>query len=308
GYGSTPGEAMAGSASRDKIPIMQLYCYASPAGYEPRPQFYSAGFGTITEDFMAPAKWFIQNWKENRKPKLGTLALGVPSWRTISDPKGAQAHVEKLGGEFVGVEWLPMICTDTTVELKRLIEEKKADFIMVFGAMAHSIVVAKDLARLGVDLNKVTVVNNACSIDESFIKAIPKEAEGLYGTNYFSLPSEDAVPGVQVAKKIAAWRGLKPADVNKTYIEGIACSYTVEKGLTAALEKKGYKDLTNTDIKDVFFNLKDIQLDGLLPSLTVRDPNYPGFFNWMRIARITKGEYKLVSDWLEIPQVTDGGR
>ncbi len=308
GYGSSCGEVMAGSASVDKIPIMFIYTYPSPAGYSPKPQFYASGLGTITEDYMAPAKWFISKWKENRRPRLGALVLNIPSWRIFADPNGVRAHVTELGGEFVGEEWLPIVCTDSSIEVRRLVEEKKADFIMLFGMMPHANVVAKDMARLGVNLNKVTVVFNASAIQDTFAKNLPKESEGIYGTNYFSLPYETDVPGVKTVWKIATWRGRDSSDVTKAYIEGYACSRILEIGLKASLEKVGFDALTTTDIRDSFFSLKDLTLDGLIPSITMRDPSFPGYVYWMRLARCSGGNYRVASDWLQIPLIKQWGR
>jgi branched-chain amino acid transport system substrate-binding protein len=292
GYGSTPGEAMAPSASRDKIPVMELYCYASPAGYEPKPQYYAAGFGNVVEAYMAIADWFMKNWKENRPPRLAAMALSVPSQKTLNNPSGVPAYVQKAGGVYVGTEWFPGVVTDTTVQLKRLVTDGQADFLWVWGAVGHAIIVAKDLYRMGVDTNKVTVVMAACAIDESLAKAIPKESEGIWGEDYAVTPREVDIPGVKLAMEIAKWRGKDPDTyLTKTHLEGVMQGMIVCEGLKIALEKVGHNALTTTDIRDGFFSIKDLDVMGLSHPVTQRDPGYPCFCPWLRISRCENGKY-----------------
>jgi len=203
--GSTTGEAISASLSRDRIPGVGFYAGASPAGFRPEPLYYSTSSCTLTEEFCTNVKWFMSTWKGNRPPKIGGLSMDVPSWRSLGDPGGVKAYVEKAGAEWIGIEWLPMVVTDTSVQITKLTKEG-ADLIVIFGGTSHTMVVAKDMSRLGIDRKKVTVICGTPAWDESILKLIPKEGEGFYVGSPYAFAFED-VPGVRLAKQVRAWRG-----------------------------------------------------------------------------------------------------
>jgi ABC-type branched-subunit amino acid transport system substrate-binding protein len=302
--GSTPGEAISGLLSQDRIPGIVMYGYASPAGYRPTPLYYAAGYSTIIEDFCTMAKWVISSRKGSHAPKIGAMVMDVPSWRVIGDPEGAKAQVEKMGGEWIGVEWLQRMTTDTSVQINRLIN-KGVDLITLLGGLNHTILVAKDMSRLGVDLNKVRVICNVSGWDESLLKAIPKEGEGFYGASFTSLPSED-LPGVRLAKEVAHWRGRKSEDVNLNYLPGFVFGYVLKAGLKTALEKVGYEKLTPTDIRNALFSLKDVDVGELMPKVTVREPDYPTFCSYVRYSKMEGAQFKIASGWIEEVKVEYG--
>ncbi|QTA80059.1 Periplasmic binding protein domain-containing protein [Desulfonema limicola] len=49
GFGSTPGQVCAENASKDHIPYLSWYAYATPLGYRPKPQYYCTGLTDIAE-------------------------------------------------------------------------------------------------------------------------------------------------------------------------------------------------------------------------------------------------------------------
>lgn len=306
GYASTPMEVISSSLSRDKIPGFAMYAYASPAGYRPQPQYYAAAIGTPVESVATHVKWFLSRWKENRPARIGAFVLDLPSWRIIGDPEGVKAYVEKMGAQWLGVEWLPLVTTDTSVQISRMMKQG-VDCISSICVISSTIVIAKDLSRLGVDLNKVTVVSHPAGYDESLLKIIPREGEGLYGEIMTPLPEEENVPGVKLSKEIAQWRGRKPEEVNSTYIPGVAAGYLMKAALKNALEKVGAEKITPTDIRDALFTLKNVDMGGLVPPVTVDEPDYPVVgLNHIKYTRIQGGKIKVISDWVKREKVQYG--
>jgi len=304
GYGSPGMEVISSSLSRDRIPGICMYGYATPAGYRPQPRYYAATSGTPIEAFATPVKWFLSTWKERRPPKIGLIISEIPSWRILGDPEGAKAQVEKMGGIWLGAEWVPLVVTDLSVPISRMMK-KEADLICSMGGISQTIVLAKDLSRLGVDLKKVRVICSSSSWDESILKIVPREAEGLYG-EIRSATIEENFPGVKLSKEIAHWRGRTPEQVNNTYMPGVAAGYLMKAGLKAALEKVGADKLTPTDIRDALFSLKDVDVGGLMPKVTVENPEFPTYMDYIRYSRIEGGKFKIVSNWFKRAEVQYG--
>jgi hypothetical protein len=227
-FGSPTGEAISASLSRDRIPGIAMYAYASPAGYRPKPLYYASSAGTTVESFATMVKWFMSTWKGSSPPRIGLISADIPSWRILGDPEGAKAQVERLGGKWVGMEWVPLISTDSSVQISRFLQ-KGIDTICSYGGVPNTIILAKDLTRLNVDVKKIKVVCNSSSWNESLLQAIPREGEGLYGEISGASVTED-VPGVRLAKEVAKWRGRKPGEVNNTYLPGFTWGYILKAG------------------------------------------------------------------------------
>jgi hypothetical protein len=305
GLGSTPGEACAATASRDKLPFFNIYGTASPAGYKPKPQYYFCFQPTIGEVETPPIKWFIkQKWQSTRIPKIGILCLDVPSWRIIGKPGQMDSYVKRVGGELVGIEFVPPLITDMSVPISRLVLEKKADCLFLIGILAQTVVMAKDLQRMGIDTKKTTVMCATPSWDESLFKSIPKEIEGLYGQSTVAL-SDENVPGMRKVKEIAKWAGRSPEEIIFNYSNGIMGSMVLEGAIKEALEKKGYQEMVKSGeiLREVLSNFKGIDTGGLAPSLEVKYPDYPYFINYTLMVEAKGGKFKKIGDWEAVDRI-----
>jgi hypothetical protein len=49
-------------------------------------------------------------------------------------------------------------------------------------------------------------------------------------------------------------------------------------------------------------------MGGLIPPLTVREPDYPEYCSHVRMGKLEKGQIKIVSDWFEFAKVEYGRR
>lgn len=304
-FGSTPGEAIAASLARDKLPGISLYAYGSPAGYRPEPQYYAAGWGSIIDQYGAIATWFKQNWKQVRPPNFAAMVMDIPSWRVFATPDGVPATVEKLGGKWLGQEWVPPIVADTSVQLSRLMSAG-ADFIGVYGTLGVSTVIGKDAARLGIDKDKVTIHFDEAAWDESIPAALGPAAEGLYG-EVWAADTDADVPGTKLVKDVMAWRGRGPEENSYNYRTGFGQSYLIIAGIKQALEKVGYAKLTPTDIRDALFSLKDVPSDGLMQPFSVTDSSYPFFAYRSTVTRVQGGKITRVAN-IETRHIKAGER
>ncbi len=305
GFGSTPGEACAASASRDMLPYLSWYSYASPAGYKPKPQYYWTLLPTICESITPMIKWFIkEKWQGPGTPKIGLMSADVPSWRPLGKPGLMDSYIKSLGGELAGIEFIPLMATDLSIPITRLVTDKKVNGIIFTGTLSQTVVMAKDLQRLGIDLKKTTVVCNASAWDESLFKSIPNEVEGLYG-EVFTVSSEENVPGMKKVKEVAKWAGRKPEEITINYINGFIGSLVLEAAIKRALDKKGYLNVVKSGeaIREELHNFKTLDLGGLAPSVEVMHPDEPYFINYIRVVEARNNKFRSAGDWILIDRI-----
>ncbi|MEW6033847.1 MAG: ABC transporter substrate-binding protein [Chloroflexota bacterium] len=303
--GSTPGEAITETASRDKMPVIGFYASTSPANFTPVPLYYTSSFGNMPEQAAVVVKWFKDNWKEARPPKVGVLMLDVPSLRPTGDPAGLPAYAQKIGVEYLGIDFLSAAATDTSIELGRL-KTKAPDMILTYHVTGGLVVILKDARRIGFELGalgsgKTVFAAPTWGFDESLLRLVPQEAEGLYGFTTTALSDED-VPGVKVAREIC--RKYRGAELNLLYLQGVFYGMEVVAGLKQALETVGYESLDGPAINDAIHNLKDFDSGGIAPKINV-DPSYPMLNPYARIARVEGGKIKAVSDWYQYPPIRE---
>jgi len=307
GFGSTPGEACAALASRDRLPYLSWYSYASPAGYRPKPQYYWSFLSTIAESATPMIKWFVkQKWQGPGKAKIGIMAAEVPSWKVLGKPGMMDAYIQNSGGELAGIEFIPLGSTDMSAPLTKLLSQQKADCLILIGTTAQTVVLAKDLKRMGVDLEKITVVCSLSAWDESLFKSIPNEVEGLYGEVHAVSPDTD-IPGMDLVKKVAKASGRDTEAVVMNYTNGFLGAFVLETAIRRALEKKGYEKVAASGeaIQEELNSFAAADPLGLAPAIETKYADQPYFMNNARIVRAQNGRFRGAGDWIPIDRIRE---
>jgi ABC-type branched-subunit amino acid transport system substrate-binding protein len=305
GFGSTPGEASAANASREKLPYLSWYSYASPAGYKPKPQYYWSLLPSIAESITPMIKWFVkEKWQGPGVPRVGIMSADLPSWRVLGKPGMMDQYVKSIGGKFAGIEFIPLLATDLSIPITRLVKDEKVDCLILIGTLSQTVVMAKDLQRLGIDKKKTVVICNASAWDESLFKSIPEAVTGLYG-EVFTVSRDEDVPGMKKVKEVAKWAGRKPEHVVINYTNGFIGSIVLEAAIKRALEKKGYENVVKSGdaIRDELHNFKAVDVGGLAPAIEVRYPDMPYFVNYSRVVEAKDGKFKIAGKWTVIDRI-----
>ena len=74
------------------------------------PQSCFTYYPIYTDSCAAVADWFKANWKEARKPRVAYLTADNAMGRSIEIPE-MKAYLEKIGYEFVGTQYVPLVPT-----------------------------------------------------------------------------------------------------------------------------------------------------------------------------------------------------
>jgi hypothetical protein len=96
------------------------------------PQTIFTSYPIYTDNFGAVADWFIENWKETRKPRVAYLTADNAMGKAMEIPE-MEAYLKKLGYEFAGSQYVPLIPTTPPTTQLMWLKEKKVD--LAFGVM-----------------------------------------------------------------------------------------------------------------------------------------------------------------------------
>jgi branched-chain amino acid transport system substrate-binding protein len=243
-------------------------------------------FCTESERFAAACDWIMENWKEDRPPRIGMMGTDTATGRA-AEVMGT-AYAESLGIEMLPFESIPYLPLDASPQLLRLAEEG-ADVIYMQAHWGSSPPVLRDAQRLGL-VGKIRFAGaTEDGIGVSMLDMGPA-AEGFFQTKNF--PWYEEVPIVYDIFRMREGR----LDTQG----GVACTLqygpvTVE-AIKIAIEQVGYENLDGRAVKEAFYSIKDFDPYDLGRPVTYTREDNRGS-PMVRIYEIQGGRVVPATDW-----------
>ncbi len=279
------------SITRDQVPVV-YYGPVQPNSAGARPLYTYAQFPGYSDEDAVFMDWVVANWTESRKPRIGFINLETAMAR-VELPGKVPAYAESIGVEWLGQEWLPYAVTDSTVELKRLVDQDP-DWIFLAHVTSGASVILKDAVRMGIR-DKINFAQIFWAFNELMPLTAGEAAEGLYGMVPAALTTED-LPGVKQSREtMNQYRGGDT--FNATYMQGTLLGRFMLAGLKTALETVGYENLTRDAINQALISTTNLDVGGIVPPITI-NPEFPILANGYRVAQIQDGVIVPVSEWM----------
>ncbi|MBI4806064.1 MAG: ABC transporter substrate-binding protein [Desulfovibrio sp.] len=252
GWGTQDTEALTQFVSKDKIPTISASysAHLTDPAKAPYNFFVAADYST---QVRAALKYFKDNWKESRAPKLALIFPNVP-YGLVSIPP-AKEYAKELGFELVGEENVDLKAMDATAQLLRL-AKLAPDFTWIGGTTQSTAVILKDAQKLAL---KTQFFTNIWGADENLALLAGPAAEGVISLQAAVTYGQD-VPGMKVIEKLTDG---KPQMTH--YIRGFASMLVMAEGIKRA-QAKG--KLGGEEIKAALETLRDFDPMGLTPPIS----------------------------------------
>jgi len=281
-------EALKTQFAKDNVPVLMCTGHG-PALY---PATWVISMMPPYDDTLCTmADWIMANWKEKRKPKLALLLGDYASGRS---PELAKWYCEQKGIEIVGVEYCPLLPTDTSDLLIR-IRNSNPDFIYDTLMPGQIKVVLRDKLKLGISIPQVNFVFNSYLITQT----VPPEAfDGYMGFQLASSWWEKEIPGVELAYQLYSKRGPVPPFA---YIAAVGAAMVWEEAVKNAIRSVGYEQLDGAAILKGYLSIKNFDAKGLFKNISYTEDDLRGG-KWLKICQLHKnGTVSNVTDWMEAP-------
>jgi ABC-type branched-subunit amino acid transport system substrate-binding protein len=270
---TTGGIALKKLMEKDAISGLSFSC-AGAIVYPPATEY------TLTPTYQDQVAmffdWILMNWKEKRKPRFGWISPDNPFGRDGAKPE-IKAYAEKVGIEIVGEEFVPPVPIDTTLNARRLIKEKKADFVWTNGDANTLIPVLRDAERIG--LRKKVVWGSVTFVDFPDVfragkkdPTVAKAAEGLFISFIYPQWEEVESPSVKFLMDLSKkYQGGLPREEGRgRYIHGVVEGIVTEQILRLVAEKVPVEKITKDDIEKYgWWRMKDYDPMGFLGGATL---------------------------------------
>jgi hypothetical protein len=253
-------------------------------------------FSTESERFAAACDWIMENWQEDRPPRIGMMGTDTPSGRA-AEVMGT-AYAESIGIEMLPFESIPYVPLDASPQLLRL-ADAGADVIYMQAHWGTSPAVLRDAERLGL-LGKIRFAGaTEDGIGVSMLDMGPA-IEGFFQVKNF--PWFEYVP---IVYDIFRMRGGR-LDTQG----GVACTLqygpvTVE-AIRIAIEQVGYENLDGPTVMEAMYSIKDFDPHHIGRPVTYTREDNRGS-PMVRVYEVQGGRVVPANEWRESPMLIPEG-
>jgi hypothetical protein len=274
---------------RDGMAAMAM-AVDEPLMYPPGPIFTI--FCTESERFATACDWIMDNWQEERPPRIGMMGTDTPSGRA-AEVMGTE-YAKSIGIEMLPFESIPYLPLDASPQLLRL-ADAGADVIYMQAHWGTSPAVLRDAERLGL-LGKIRFGGaTEDGIGVPMLDMGPA-VEGFFQTKCF--PWYEEVPIVYDIFRMREGR----LDTQG----GVACTLqygpvTIE-AVRIAIEQVGYENLDGPTVKEAMYDIKDFDPHKIGRPVTYTREDNRGSPKVI-IYEIRDGRVVPASDWRDAPML-----
>ncbi|HKS88524.1 MAG TPA: ABC transporter substrate-binding protein [Stellaceae bacterium] len=296
-YGTPITEALNAKLEQDKIPGSSpgFGIAASAAG-----GFYPYLF-PIAATYWSQAAAGVQFAKEQlggslKGKKIAYIFYDNPAGH---EPLPILDALAKTEGYTLQTFAVPPPGVDVSAQVLQIAQSYKPDFVIDHTFGKSPALIIKGLKQNGYPLDKVVALVWASG--EADIQAAGgwQAAQG-YNTMQFAGAGED-YPVIKQIKEMYKKEGKPVPDTIKStvyYNRGVFQAAIWVAALKNALQVTHGKKPTGTDVKKGFEMIKDFQLGGLVPPLTVTPEDHEGG-GWVQIFRVEGNGFKKMTPWIQ---------
>jgi branched-chain amino acid transport system substrate-binding protein len=285
-------QAIWNRVERDQTPIVQV-ALDSPPQIEP-PGWVFASMCPPGEQLSVVLDYYMENWKEERPPKLGFFAYtGSYGREAVID---AAPYAESIGYEVIPTtEIIELIVLDATTQLVRL-QDAGADLIFMQTTSMGIGPILNDAKRLGL-IGKIQFATTTEGLGDPVLGLAGDATNGLMCYDPYPWFDETQIPGVRTFEdKQVEYHGKVVEDVG--LMQGWTYGAIACEAARLAVEQVGYENIDGPAMRRALESL-DLDLGGMI-RITYGPENRRGCRIYA-VYEMQDGKRVRVSDWLEAP-------
>jgi Periplasmic binding protein len=240
----------------------------------------------------AVADWVKENWKQARKPRVAYLTADNAMGKSIEIPE-MKAYLEKIGYEFVGSQYVPLIPTAPPTTQLMWLKENKIDLALGVMVNPGSQPTVKEMVRLGMGpFQPYKIVFGVATPGHIAVFA---PAMGTLGDGYVcagSFPNwDDPAPGVKWEVELQKKYHPQKFASHIQYMGGFLEAMIQVEALRLAMEKTPFEKLKPGNVlNDGFYRIKNFYTGGISSSPLTYGPNRIEGVDAVRVDQLQKGK------------------
>ncbi|MCK9363660.1 MAG: ABC transporter substrate-binding protein [Syntrophales bacterium] len=252
-----------------------------------------------TDELAAIADWFKENWKEKRKPRVAYLTADNAMGRSIEIPE-MKAYLEKIGYEFVGTQYVPLVPTAPPTTQLMWLKNNKVDLALGVMINPGSQPTVKEMVRLGMGPHLAYKMTFGTSAPGH--AAILASSMGELGDGYVcagSFPNwDDTSEGVKFELDLQKKYHPNKMANNIMYMGGMLEAMIQVEALRLALEKVPFEKLKSSDVLEQgFYRIKNLDTGGISSVPITYAPGRIEGVDKVRVDQVQKGKVVKLGVW-----------
>jgi ABC-type branched-subunit amino acid transport system substrate-binding protein len=257
------------------------------------PQSCFTYYPIYTDSAGAIADWFKANWKEARKPRVAYLTADNAMGRSIEIPE-MQAYLEKIGYEFVGTQYVPLVPTSPPTTQLTWLKDQGVDLALGVMINPGSQPTVKEMVRLGMgpfQPYKMTFGVGAPGHAAVFAAAMGKLGDGYVCAGSFRPMDDFSVPGIKFCSDLQDKYRSGKRVTHIMYEAGVLEGMIQVEALRLAMQKVPFEKLTRKDVlENGFFQIKNLDTGKISSTPLTYGPGDIEGVDQIRIDQVQKGK------------------
>ncbi|WP_202079313.1 ABC transporter substrate-binding protein [Caldalkalibacillus salinus] len=286
GWGTGDTEALRALVAEDHIPYISASYSENLADIEENPyNFLSAA--TYSDQAKVAIHWFLEQWDENRAPRLALIYNDTPFGRSpVADTR---VYAEERGVELVDEQVVDLTSLDASSQLLNL-QEKDPDFVIINQTWGATSTILKDARRLGID---ATFMGLNWTTGEGLIPLTEEAGEGFIGVVTHAFPNEgETVEGLSEIESYLDTKDKTLADIDQKFVQGWTSAKIMLEGVRLAGDT-----VTGETVREGLEQLNEFNTGGLGAPVTFSAESHRGA-NQIRLAQIQDREFVMLTDYI----------
>jgi branched-chain amino acid transport system substrate-binding protein len=262
--------------------------------YPPGPIF--SVFPTESERFAAVCDWIMENWEEERAPRVAFIGTDTVAGRA-PEVMGT-AYAKSIGIEILPFEVIPFLPLDTTPQLLRL-SELGADYVYETTIWVPAVPIMRDAERLGL-LDKMRFGGGSEEgVAIPLIEALGPAAEGYFGARTFPWYTETPI----LYDILREYQGR--LDTSGGGASMLQFGPLPIEAIRIVIEEVGYENLDGRAVKEAMYRIKDFDPHNIGRPVTYTRKDHRGTPK-LRMYEVQGGDVVPISDWRDVPMLVPG--
>jgi hypothetical protein len=266
---------------------------ATGAYYLSPPQSCFTYYPIYTDACGAIADWFLANWKEKRKPRVAYLTADNAMGRSLEIPE-MKAYLEKIGYEFVGTQYVPLVATSPPTTQLTWLKEKGVDLALGVMINAGAQPTVKEMVRLGMGpfLDYKMVFGTASPGHAALLApALGETGNGYVCAGSFPPMDDLSVQGVKFCHDIQEMAHPGKYNGNIMYEGGFLEGMIQVEALRLAMKKVPFEKLTRQDVLEQgFFKITKMETGEVSSTPITYAPGDIEGVDEVRVDQVQKGK------------------
>ncbi|HVP77363.1 MAG TPA: ABC transporter substrate-binding protein [Thermodesulfobacteriota bacterium] len=245
-----------------------------------------------SDDMGAVADWFKEKWKENRKPRVAYLTADNAMGKSIEIPE-MKAYLEKVGYEFAGAQYVPLVPTSPPTTQLMWLKENKVDLALGIMVNPGSQPTVKEMVRLGMGPYQAYKMVFACGTPSHlpvFARAMGKLGDGFIVSGGFP-DWDDPSPGIKLINELQKKYHPDKFASHTQYNGGFLEAMIQTEAIRLAMEKTPLEKLKPVNVlEDGFYKIKNLETGGISSTPLTYGPGKIEGVDAVRVDQLQNGK------------------